>query len=158
MVEPSGASVAPRLGPPMVTRYCDPRRESGTVMAKLPFGAVLFAPQRTHPAAPQPEQSKRPASRIGVPAFVGEVPVTGRPWKVARPWSSSVLPDGVAESVICVGAPRQRENRSSTAFEKATCHVWSAHSRPSGDRRTTRRYGSEAAVVGRLTSGPESRP
>src|SRR5215208_3783243 len=81
----SGASVAPRFGPAIDTRYCDPRRESGTVIAKVPFPAVRFAPQRTHPGAPHPEQSKNPARRIGVPAFVGDVPVTARPWKVARP-------------------------------------------------------------------------
>jgi hypothetical protein len=127
------------LGPAIETRYCEPRRESGTVIAKLPFAAVRFAPQRVHPAPPQPEQSKNPEWRIGVPAFVGDVPVTGRPWNVARPPSTSVLPDGIAANVICVGAPRQREKRSSTAFENATCHVWSAHSRPSGVRRSTRR-------------------
>ena len=158
IADASGARVVPRFGPAIETRYCDPRRASGTVIAKLPFALVLFAPQRTHPGTPQPEQSKKPARRTGVPAFVGDVPVTARPWKVARPWSTSVRPDGIAASVICVGAPRQREKRSSTAFENATCQVWSAHNRPSGVRRSTRRYGSETAVIGRLTSGPERRP
>ena len=75
----SGASVAPRLGPVIDTRYCEPRRESGTVIANVPFATVRFAPHRTHPDPPQPEQSKNAEWRIGVPAFVGDVPVTGRP-------------------------------------------------------------------------------
>jgi PAS domain S-box-containing protein len=40
------------------------------------------------------------------------------PWNVARPCRISVRPEGAAARVIFVGAPRQREKRSSTSFAR----------------------------------------
>jgi hypothetical protein len=60
MAAASGASVVPRLGPVIETRYLAARRSSGTVIEKLPSLDVRFAPNLVQPAVPaQAKQSAK---------------------------------------------------------------------------------------------------
>jgi hypothetical protein len=68
----SGASVAPRFGPVIETRYFVPRWSSGTVIENAPSLAVRLAPNLSHPVTPQAKQSAKAECRIRVPEFVGE--------------------------------------------------------------------------------------